>query len=187
MNWSDVNLRQFIKIQDIVSGNGDETEKLISVMEVLLGEDVLGLPVSEFHKKAKEIEFVYKEVPSRSVPKTITVNNRKYKVDGLLGNITTSQYIDFTNYMKAKDYTQMLTPFIIPDGHKYNDGYDMEQVVSDIGDLDIITVNSIAFFFRKQFELFTRIFRRSLKRKKNKTVTEELMLGALTADLHNME
>jgi hypothetical protein len=68
----------------------------------------------------------------------------------------------------------MLSVFVIPADHKYNDGYDMLQVMNDINDLPIPVVSSIAFFFGRQFSTFMRIFQRySIKQIKKTNLPKE--------------
>jgi hypothetical protein len=52
----------------------------------------------------------------------------------------------------------MLSVFLIPEGHKYNDGYDMLQVINDINDLPVTVVNDAAFFFGRHFSVFMETF-----------------------------
>jgi hypothetical protein len=159
MKWSDVKYYQFEKLQELLKIDNEE-ERLIEVAQLLLGEEVLNLPVAEFSKKVKELDFLQSEMPSGIPPKKITVNGRKYYLDCLLGNVTTAQYIDFTNHSKTNDICKMLSVFLIPEGHKYNDGYDILEVMKDIKDLPVTVVYDTAFFFGKHYSEFMRIFQR---------------------------
>ena len=145
-------------------------------MEAVFGEDVLDLPLKDFNEKCKELQFLQKEIPNDLHVKDIKVNGRSYYFDGLLGKITTAQYIDFQNYQKDNDEQKSFSVFIIPKGHKYNDGYDMEQVFNDILDIPVPVLFSASFFFIRQFELFIRIFRRySIKQMKKLGLPKEAM------------
>lgn len=159
MKWSDVKYYQFEKLQELLKIDNEE-ERLIEIAQLLLGEEVLDLPVAEFSKKVKELDFLKNEMPSGIPPKKITVNGRKYFLDCLLGNVTTAQYIDFTNHSKTNDICKMLSVFLIPEGHKYNDGYDMLEVMNDIKDLPVTVVYDTAFFFGRHYSEFMRIFQR---------------------------
>lgn len=173
LNWNNVTLFQFKRLQELLTIE-DESEKLLAIAELILGEDVLNLPLKDFTEKTSELSFLKEDVPTFTPPKKIEVNNRKYKVDCLLGNITTAQYLDYTNHLKSKEYNKILSPFLIPDGHTYNDGYDMQQVFNDIDDLPIPIVLSIAFFFSRQFHKFTTIFQSySAKRIKKMNLPKE--------------
>lgn len=155
MKWNDVKLYQFNKLQDLLKIDGDE-ERMIEIAELLLGESVLDLPVAEFAKKVNELNFLKEPIPTNVPPKKVKVNGRNYYLDCLLGNITTAQYVDFTNHAKTNDICKMLSVFLIPEGHKYNDGYDMMEVMNDINDLPITVVNDAAFFFGRHFSVFMK-------------------------------
>jgi hypothetical protein len=184
MKWNDVTLNQFLKMKEIVQIE-DETDRMLSLIELFWGEDVVNLPVAEFNKKAKELDFLQNPVPTNHIVKSATINGRKYKIDALLGHISTAQYVDFTNYAKQENNTdKMLAVFFVPEGHKYNDGYDMLQVIQDMGDLPIDIALSECFFFRRQFSKFIQIFQRSLCKTVNKSKMPKEMKNLLKEQVH---
>ena len=175
MDWKDIKYRTLLDIREATNIE-DENERAYAIMEAVFGEDVLDLPLKEFTETCKEIEFLQKPIPNDLHIKNIKVNGREYYFDGLLGNITTAQYIDFQNYQKNEDEQKTFSVFIIPKGHKYNDGYDMEQVFNDILDIPVPVLFSASFFFSRQFELFIKIFRRySIKQMKKLGLPKEAM------------
>ena len=175
MDWKDIKYRTFLDIREAANIE-DENERVFAIMEAVFGEDVLDLPLKDFNEKCKELQFLQKEIPNDLHVKVIKVNGREYYFDGLLGKITTAQYIDFQNYQKNNDEQKVFSVFIIPKGHKYNDGYDMEQVFNDILDIPVPVLFSASFFFSRQFELFIRIFRRySIKQMKKLGLPKEAM------------
>ena len=175
MTWNDIKYRTLLDIREAANIE-DENERVYAIMEAVFGEDVLNLPLKDFNEKCKELQFLQKEIPNDLHVKDIKVNGREYYFDGLLGKITTAQYIDFQNYQKNEDEQKAFSVFIIPKGHKYNDGYDMEQVFNDILDVPVPVLFSASFFFIRQFELFIRIFRRySIKQMKKLGLPKEAM------------
>lgn len=175
MTWNDITYRQLLDIREAANIE-DENERVYAIMEVVFGEDVLNLPLKDFNEKCKELQFLQKQIPNNLHVKNIKVNGREYYFDGLLGKITTAQYIDFQNYQKNEDEQKTFSVFIIPKDHKYNDGYDMEQVFNDILDVPVPILFSASFFFIRQFELFIRIFRRySIKQMKKTGLPKEVM------------
>ena len=173
LKWSDIKYRTLLDIREAANIE-DENERVYAIMEAVFGEDVLNLPLKDFNEKCKELQFLQKEIPNDLHVKDIKVNGREYYFDGLLGKITTAQYIDFQNYQKNNDEQKSFSVFIIPKGHKYNDGYDMEQVFNDILDIPVPVLFSASFFFSRQFELFIRIFRRySIKQMKKLGLPKE--------------
>lgn len=175
LTWNDITYRNLLDIREAANIE-DENERVYAIMEAIFGEDVLDLPLKDFNEKCKELQFLQKEIPNDLHVKDIKVNGREYYFDGLLGKITTAQYIDFQNYQKNNDEQKVFSVFIIPKGHKYNDGYDMEQVFNDILDVPVPVLFSASFFFSRQFELFIRIFRRySIKQMKKLGLPKEAM------------
>ncbi len=175
LTWSNITYRTLLDIREAANIE-DENERVFAIMEAVFGESVLDLPLKDFNEKCKELQFLQKEIPNDLHVKDIKVNGREYYFDGLLGKITTAQYIDFQNYQKNNDEQKSFSVFIIPKGHKYNDGYDMEQVFNDILDIPVPVLFSASFFFSRQFELFIRIFRRySIKQMKKLGLPKEAM------------
>ena len=175
LTWSNITYRTLLDIREAANIE-DENERVYAIMEAVYGEDVLNLPLKDFNEKCKELSFLQKEIPNDLHVKNIKVNGREYYFDGLLGKITTAQYIDFQNYLKNEDEQKTFSVFIIPKGHSYNDGYDMEQVFNDILDVPVPILFSASFFFIRQFELFIKIFRHySIKQMKKTGLPKEVM------------
>ena len=175
LTWNDISYRQLLDIREAANVE-DENERVCAIMAAVFDEDVLDLDLKDFTLKCKELQFLQKPIPNDLHVKNIKVNGREYYFDGLLGNITTAQYIDFQTYQKNEDEQKTFSVFIIPKGHKYNDGYDMEQVFNDILDIPVPVLFSASFFFSRQFELFIKIFRRySIKQMKKLGLPKEAM------------
>lgn len=159
MTWYDVTYKQFKQLEPLLALDND-MDRLTGVAELLLGDEVTDLPLQDFVKEVKKLDFLKEPIPEKNPPKKLEVNGKKYIIDCLLGNVSTGQYIDYANHAKNNDIVKMLSVFIIPEGHKYNDGYDMNEVFNDIENISIAVINSAAFFFAKQFALFVKIFQR---------------------------
>ena len=173
LSWNDITYRQLLEIRNMDKENPFPT---IELARIVFGDEVLDLNIQDFSAKTKQLEFLKTQIPNDLHVKQVKVNGREYYFDGLLGNITTAQYIDFQNYLLKNDEVKCMSVFMIPKGHKYNDGYDMEQVFSDVLDMPATVVTSSCFFFSRQLELFTRIFQRYLIRKlKKQKLPKELV------------
>ena len=119
---------------------------------------------------------------------TIEINGEKYSIDTNLQNFTVAQYIDFqTFFPKRKDNPRtignILACFIIPQGKKYAEGYNIQELVDNINsNLDIMTANEIMFFFLKQYLIsiraianyFNWILKRMKRKAKDKNLIEKL-------------
>lgn len=193
MNWNNITYRQLKALREAMTNNNEE-ERSIAIMEIIFGDEVLELPLNQFVSKSKELAFLNEEIPNQLNVKNFTINGREYSFQGMLGNITTAQYIDFQNYLKNKDEEKSFSVFIIPKGHKYNDGYDMKQVFDDILDIPAPILLSASFFFNRQLSLFTRIFQHySMNRlkklklpKKMKVSLMKLMESLNSSELSHM-
>ena len=157
MTWKDITYRQFMRIKEITENETlNEEEQMLELVLLLFGD----VPISEMHKYSVEVYKLLEEPfpEGDTTRKELEVHNRKYTVTTDLGKITTSQFIDYSNYVKAKaDLVDILSCFIIPKGHKYDDGYDMDEVKEDIRDFSISTVQSYCFFFRKKWMKLQRL------------------------------
>ena len=80
MTWYDVTLYQFNELQKLLEIT-DDTERVCSIAELLLGEDVTKLPLKEFNEQTKKLAFLSTEITVQNPPKKLEVNGRKYKMD----------------------------------------------------------------------------------------------------------
>lgn len=174
MTWNDINYRQFNLIREALTIE-DETDKLVAVAQAIYGDDVIELPIGTFKELCSGLSFLSEQIPNDLTVKNVNVNGREYYFSGLFGNISAAQYIDFQNYLKAKDELKQFSVFFIPKNHKYNDGYDMLEVFEDIQDMSIPVLTSASFFFLRQLKLFISIFQHySAKRIENLNLPKDM-------------
>lgn len=163
--WFDVSLRQFKELQKIEEEITDINELATRRMSVVLGEDVEQLTIPEFVEKTKDCEFLATPIPTVKVKQKYTINGRSYIAMLNPFEMSMGQYIDFKNMQGVKaDWEQLLTIILIPENHKYNDGYDLEQAKKDFLNLPIPDIMAIANFFFRLMKKYRKIFRLSLKR-----------------------
>ena len=157
--WKDITLRQFNKIQDLLQEIDEYTT--LNIIDVLYCVDSADMPAMEvMNKYAHSLDFLMTTIPTNEkLKETYTINQREYNSNINLTQMTTAQFIDYQNYSKENpvDISKCLSVFIIPAGHTYNDGYDLKRVQDDIKDLDMVTINTLAFFFKKLFVLLLEI------------------------------
>lgn len=157
MNWSNITLEQYLEIQAIKEI--DSMDVMVELIRILFKiEDPESLPYTEFIKYSQELSFMSKDIERVPLKDTYQINGRNYKLENNVMKLTTSQVIDYRNYSKEDNHiTKILSVFLIPEGHKYNDGYDIEQVINDLLDLDIQTVVSILDFFTICWKEFIKV------------------------------
>lgn len=157
--WKDITLRQFNKIQDLLQEIDEYTT--LNIIDVIYDVDSANLPAMEvMNKYAHSLDFLTTTIPTNEkINEIYTINNREYNSNINLTQMTTAQFVDYQNYSKETpvDISKCLSVFIIPKGHTYNDGYDLKQVQDDIKDLDMVTINTLAFFFKKLYILLLEI------------------------------
>lgn len=157
--WKDITLRQFNKIQDLLQEIDEYTT--LNIIDVLYDVDSANMPAMEvMNKYAHSLDFLMTTIPTNEKLKDVyIINQREYNSNINLTQMTTAQFVDYQNYAKENpvDISKCLSVFIIPKGHTYNDGYDLKQVQDDIKDLDMVTINTLAFFFKKLFVLLLEI------------------------------
>lgn len=173
--WEELTFNEVLQIQQIISADINDTYKASNILAVLAGVEVdviEDLPIHKFSSLLPNIEFLHNDPPKCNHQDAYDINGHKYCLSANITDITTAQYIDYQSYMKEEnpDLCKITSVFLIPDGHKYNDGYDIEQVWKDVGDMLYIDVMALAFFLRKQYALYTMIttdfLSEAMKRKK---------------------
>lgn len=163
-SWDSVTWKEYEQIEQVFNADIPVDYKTIHLVSILTGlsiDEIENIPITEFNKLLKAIEFLQKEPKTHTHKFEYTVNGREYIFRGKLDEITTAQYIDYRTYMaeKEKDVVKLFSCFLIPKGHDYNDGYDIEQVKSDIEDMCWLDVRAAAFFFKIQLSAFILILK----------------------------
>lgn len=162
-DWKDITLRQFNTIQEILETPDDYTT--LNIIDIIYGEDTANLPITQYMQKyANALDFLMTPIPQVELKNSYTLNDTVYDSNINLSTLTTAQFVDYQNYAKKSPIltNEILSVFIIPQGHSYNDGYDLEKVKEDLLDLDMATINTLAFFFKKLYLLLLDVFLTSL-------------------------
>ena len=198
MNWTELSLKKYNEIKDLyLDTELSDEDRLILQINILFGVDALKLKTSELHKYINEMKFLGEKVPKMKIKNEYKLGGNVYTLKKDLRDVTVAQWLDFQNFLKdgsdTDNYANLLSIFFFPKGEtEYGDGYDIEQVRSDINNhLSIAEAMSIASFFllyRKTslllFLLYTR--RETLKtpltkeqRKKVKKEMRKLIIATL--------
>lgn len=157
-NWNELPLSKFLEITDIDKDMNpvEQQTAIISILTDIPEDDLMNLPINEYTKLSRQIQFLYhqpKAIPS--CPERLTINYHRYEITKDVRKWTTAQYIDYQAYAQntsLDNIPQLLTVALIPIGHRYNDGYDLDEVVRDIQNLDVKTVVDMSAFFLRLLE-----------------------------------
>ena len=166
-SWRDVTIYEYFNLVDRLSDEGlTEYEREVILVSFVMGvaeDKVWDMTIGEFRANQLNTAFMKEFNVARDCNfKTISIDGEKYDVCTDLHNFTVAQYIDFqTFYAQRKDNANILASllacFIIPRGHAYAEGYDVNDLKNKIiNGLDILTAEELLFFFLKRYLLLMR-------------------------------
>ena len=187
-SWRDVTIYEYFNLVDRLSEEGlTEYEREVILVSFVMGvteDKVWDMTIGEFKANQLNTAFMKEFNVERDCNfKTISIDGEKYDVCTDLHNFTVAQYIDFqTFYAQRKDNANILASllacFIIPRGHGYAEGYDVNDLkLKIINGLDILTAEELLFFFLKRYLLLMRAtanyFNWAIRRMKRKGMPVE--------------
>ena len=166
-SWRDVTIYEYFNLVDRLSDEGlTEYEREVILVSFVMGvteDKVWDMTIGEFKANQLNTAFMKEFNVARDCNfKTISIDGEKYDVCTDLHNFTVAQYIDFqTFYAQRKDNANILASllacFIMPRGHGYAEGYDVNDLkMKIINGLDILTAEELLFFFLKRYLLSMR-------------------------------
>lgn len=199
--WSEVLIEEYFTILKIM--NDDRLTKInkeLQVVAVLSGKtikEVKALKSSEYLSMINSIGFLSTPLMSSTIPKSIYINNKLFKVTNKISDLTAGEYIDFVLLSEEweKNIIDILTIFIKPaifeKGFFKNKcivvDYDREELKQFFKEyLTIDIVNNLMVFFYKVYthliyrtKIFLELEKIKLKRlmkKKSMTQLEKVVL-----------
>ena len=172
MDWTNITLSKWNQIDSIFKKQyEDEILQTADIISVLFGiDEPLDLSPQEFQKYVQELSFLKEQIPEKKLCNTYVINGTTYNFKGNIMEVNMGQLMDWRKYSTNKDinYAECLSVFMIPDGHKYNDGYDIDKTIEDLSSLPIGDVLKLFSFFVDAQTLFistlTNFFNRQLKK-----------------------
>lgn len=155
MNWNDISIKQYNDIKNLyLDLDLSDEDRLILQINILFGVDALKLKTNELHKYINEMKFLGSKIPKMKLKKEYKLGSNIYILKKELKDVTVAQWLDFQNFLKdggsdTNNYPNLLSIFFFPKGEtEYGDGYDIEQVRSDINNyLSVAEAMSISSFF----------------------------------------
>lgn len=187
MKWSDITLKQFYQIQDILTIQDDWT--VLNLIDAIYNVDCQAMPINQLKKF--DISFIKEPIPDDvKLKKHYTLNGVKYNSNYDITKVTVAQFVDYQNYLKEDEVRleKLLSVFFTPDGYKdYNVGYDIIKVQEDLLSLPIDVAQSIAFFLGRQLRIFFWVFRYCLIRQVKKLKMERKKKKELIENIKKMD
>ena len=147
ITWYDITIGKFNLIKDL---DLTDIEGQIRMIEVITGEDLDNLPLTQLRGLTEQISFLSESIPETLVKSHYDLNDHAYDCRTNIAEMSVSQYMDFTNLSKENDLIKILGVFLIPEGKSYGE-YDIEQVYKDIECMSIVDAYAVFNFFKVQF------------------------------------
>lgn len=134
-NYNRLPIGKYLEIQGIVTDPSleelDKQVKVISILADIDEEEVLHLPLGDYQSLSAKTAFLAKEdTNNHRVAKTYNLAEFKLKPLTDFRKIETCQFVDFQTFAAEPDkrLVELLSVFLVPDGKRYNDGYDVMDV-----------------------------------------------------------
>lgn len=131
--------------------------KLVAILDDKTEDEILNMNINDYHALVQKTEFLMnKPEPVKRIPNSIVINGKKYVITKDVSKFTTAQYIDYQTLTAKEDREKfmsfILACFFIPEGHKYNDGYLVDDVAREIGEfVSIQDAINVCFFFQRKY------------------------------------
>lgn len=159
-SYSELPVDRYLEIRDLINEECEPLDlqvKLVSILDGRSEEDVLNMNIKDYHELVEQSGFLVElPKPSKSIPNKININGKKYQLQKDVSKFTTAQYIDYQTMIAREDREKILpyilSCFIVPEGKRYNDGYDISETIKDIGaHLSVQDAVNICFFFQQKY------------------------------------
>lgn len=155
-NYNNLSIGKYIEITRIVRDETlPEVDRQVRMLSVLSGrteDDILNAPITDFAELSRTARFL--ERPPETKPEARDVYELgDFRLVPLkdVRKMTTAQYIDFQTFGRKADenIVEMLSCLLVPEGMRYNDGYDILEVQAAIRErMDCVSALGVyAFFF----------------------------------------
>lgn len=165
-SWKDITVADFQAIYLLEKEDPeDRLLRLIALVNGITIDDVLNMPLSKLQAHYSDIDFLQAAPREMLVKGSYDLAGTTYRIN--MREMTTAQYIDFKQMVDtySENLARFLTIFLIPAGHRYGDGYDIDKAAQDIGTMSILDARAVAGFFLTWFGISTSLFLRSSRRR----------------------
>ena len=158
--WSDITIAEYERIVDIINRTDDEIERLTGVISVLSGVDeneIEDMPIAEIARIGQKLDFLNSfDFNKNTTYKSLVIDGETLVL--AVKDMSVAQYVDFqaTWSAETKDLARIISICYVPKGKKYNQDYDIEELIKKIrNNVSIDKANSIGFFLLKKLNGLT--------------------------------
>ena len=183
-NYNALTLGEYMRVNAVLESEADDLDKQVQIIAILAGlseSEVLLLPLADYAQMAAKTAFLREHCKPTEIKEDWRHEDLVPVLD--FRQITVAQYIDFQTFSKdfPKSLPELLSVFLVPEGHIYNEQYDVAAVVERIKQLPFADALGLAAFF---FERLVRSIKASLtsldsmKKSRNKAKKAEILAKA---------
>lgn len=153
-NYNDLTVGKYQEIRVLLNGEVvDEYStniQLVSILSDMTEDEVLSLELTQYKALNQKLSFLLQDPPKRMIANVYKIGGYELETMLAIDKMSVAQYVDYQTFVKDTDkfLVEMLSIFLIPKGHKYNEGYDIIEVQKAIRDnLSIVDAMSLSAFF----------------------------------------
>ena len=157
LSWNEMTVADYIRLREISKLQmATEDEKNLMVAALIAEkpyQEILQLPLDKARELMDKTEFLLQQPVPGKTKRKYELNGRTYRLFKDPSEMTVAQYIDFQQIHKEgfeNCPAEMLSIFLIPEGHQYNDGYDKDQQLEDMLEMNIVDALGVCNFFVKR-------------------------------------
>ena len=158
--WSDITIAEYERIVYIINCTDDEIERLTGVISVLSGVDedeIADMPIAEIARIGQKLDFLNSfDFNKNATYQSLVIDGETLVL--AVKDMSVAQYVDFqaTWSAETKDLARIISICYVPKGKKYNQDYDIEELIKKIrNNVSIDKANSIGFFLLKKLNGLT--------------------------------
>ena len=158
--WSDITIAEYERIVYIINCTDDEIERFTGVISVLSGVDedeIEDMPIAEIARIGQKLDFLNSfDFNKNATYKSLVIDGETLVL--AVKDMSVAQYVDFqaTWSAETKDLARIISICYVPKGKKYNQDYDIEELIKKIrNNVSIDKANSIGFFLLKKLNGLT--------------------------------
>lgn len=185
-NWDSITIEKYYELQDILNDESDDDiTKNVKMVALITDKDeseIWDMDLTQAGEYISRLIFLNKfDIPDHP-NMNIKLPGFDLKVMKDVTKINVAQYVDFQNFVKLplrEGMDKLLSIFLIPEGFKYNDGYDIIDLQNVIRKNMSFRVAEglLSFFLNKYGKSLVHSLascKRQMKKMKNPEMIERL-------------
>jgi hypothetical protein len=193
-SWDEITVQELMDINTVIEDEDTESNKMQTLISILTGKDfeyLGGLPMVTYKMLMGCTAFLQNKPKPNKLKSKYIINGKTYIQCGDVTKITTAQFVDYNNYImnNEPDISKILSVILVPEGHDYNQGYNIEEAIEDIKTMRYKDALAISFFLQKQFAAYVMLmvdYSEKLMKESNPTEEQMMKFQAQQQALKNM-